>query len=83
MKVKNKLSIGKLLLSIAYVFLCCLVFFSLSSIAVGIIINHRIEISYKDIKYIVVASAIAGVAAGLRSWIFAKIDECKNKRPHQ
>ncbi|UWS30016.1 hypothetical protein [Erwinia pyrifoliae] len=77
MKRKNSPTIGLLFMSIAYMVFCCLIFFSLALITVQLIINHNVNIEQSDIKHILVASAIAGIAGALRSWIFAKIDERK------
>ena len=77
--VKSKPTIFKLLLSIAYLFACCLVFFSLALIAVKFIISHEIVIERSDIKRVVVVSAIAGTAAAVRSWLFAILDQRKER----
>lgn len=74
---KNKPTIWLLLISIVYMVFCCLVFFSLALIAVQLIISHRIAVEQSDVKYILIASIIAGTAAAFRSWLFAKIDERK------
>jgi len=53
---------------------CCLIFFSL---ALVLIISQKLNINPQDIERVIVVSIIAGTAAALRSWIFAKIDERK------
>ena len=78
--IKSKPTIFTLLLSIVYLFVCCLVFFSLALIAIKFIINHEVVIERSDIKRVVVVSAIAGTAAAVRSWLFAVLDERKERR---
>lgn len=83
MRRKNKVTMSLLFLSIGYMTLCCLIFFSLALVTVKFIISHKVNIGPSDIKHVLVTSVIAGVASGLGSWIFAKIDERKNqKTPH-
>ncbi|WP_313572145.1 hypothetical protein [Pantoea piersonii] len=77
---KNKPTIWLLLVSIIYMVVCCLFFFSLALIAVQLIISHRVDIEKSDIKYVLIASVIAGTAAAFRSWLFAKIDERKARK---
>jgi len=77
---KNKPTIFRLLFSIAYLFVCCLVFFSLALIAVKFIISHEVVIERSDIKRVAVVSAIAAIAAAVRSWIYAILDERKMRR---
>ncbi len=60
--------------------LMLLSFFSLALIAVQLIISHRIAVEQSDVKYILIASIIAGTAAAFRSWLFAKIDERKARK---
>ncbi|POE04112.1 hypothetical protein [Pectobacterium odoriferum] len=80
MKRKNKPTVGLLFLSIAYMVFCCLIFFSLALVTVKFIVSHKVSIEHADIKHVLVASVIAGTAAALRSWIFAKIDERKARK---
>jgi cytochrome bd-type quinol oxidase subunit 1 len=80
MKRKNKPTVGLLFLSIAYMVLCCLIFFSLALVTVKFIISHNVSIEQSDIKHVLVTSAIAGITAALRSWIFAKMDEHKVRK---
>ncbi|RLM18115.1 hypothetical protein BIY29_18665 [Brenneria alni] len=81
MKRINKPTVGLLFLSIAYMVFWCLIFFSLALVTVKFIISHKVIIEQADIKHVLVASVIAGTAAALRSWILAKIDERKARRP--
>lgn len=80
MKRKNSPTIALLFLSIAYMVFCCLIFFSLALITVKLIVSHNVHIEQSDIKKILVASTMAGTAAALRSWVFAKIDERKARK---
>lgn len=82
MRKKNKVTIWLLFLSIAYMVLCCLLFFSLAMVVINFVISHKIELSSSDIKQTIAVSVIAGTAAALRSWIFAKIDERKARKSH-
>lgn len=80
MKRKNSPTIGLLFLSIAYMIFCCLIFFSLALVTIKFMINHNVNIGKSDIRDVLVASVIAGTAAALRSWVFAKIDERKARK---
>ncbi|MCL2895865.1 hypothetical protein [Brenneria tiliae] len=80
MKRTNKPTVGLLFLSIAYMVFCCLIFFSLALVTVKFVISHKVSIEQADIKHVLVTSVIAGTAAALRSWVLAKIDECKARR---
>ncbi|WP_241622803.1 hypothetical protein [Rosenbergiella australiborealis] len=64
-----------LFLSVVYLFICCLIFFFLSSVVIDFIFDGRVNLSREVIIDIIVVSAIGGTAGGLGSWIFAKIDE--------
>ncbi|MEB7501800.1 hypothetical protein NGC23_16605 [Leclercia pneumoniae] len=78
--IKNKPTIGRLLLAIVYLFICCLIFFSLALIAIKFIIHHEVVIERADIKQVAVVSAIAATAAAFRSWLFALLDERKMRK---
>jgi cytochrome bd-type quinol oxidase subunit 1 len=79
---KNKPTLARLFFSIAYLFVCCLAFFFLALIVVKFIISHDVVFDRSDIKQIVVVSAIAATAAGVRSWLYALLDERKiRKKP--
>lgn len=80
MKRKNNPTVSLLLLSMAYMVFCCLIFFSLALIIVKLIISHELNIEQSDIEHVLVASVIAGTAAAFRSWIFAKLDERKTRK---
>ena len=82
MRRKNKPTVGLLFLSILYMVFCCLIFFSLALVIVELIMSHKVSFERSDIEHVVVVSVIAGTAAALRSWIFAKIDE-RNARKSQ
>ena len=77
---KNKPTIARLLFSIAYLFVCCLVFFSLALIVVKFIISPEVVFDRPEIKRVVVVSAIAAIAAAVRSWLYALLDERKIRR---
>jgi hypothetical protein len=56
--------------------------FSLALIVVKFIISHDVVFDRSDIKQVVVVSAIAATAAGVRSWLYALLDERKiRKKP--
>ncbi|RRZ86350.1 hypothetical protein EGK14_21120 [Erwinia sp. 198] len=80
MKRKNKPTIILLFLSIVYMVFCCLIFFSLAMIIIQLLINHKLSIDQSDTEHVLAASIIAGTAAALRAWIFAKIDEKKARK---
>ncbi|WP_261308007.1 hypothetical protein [Enterobacter roggenkampii] len=77
---KNKPTLARLLFSIAYLFVCCLAFFSLALIVVKFIISHEVVFDRPEIKRVVVVSAIAAIAAAVRSWLYALLDERKIRR---
>jgi cytochrome bd-type quinol oxidase subunit 1 len=80
MKRKNKATVGLLFLSIAYMVLCCVIFFSLTLIIVKFAISHEVNIKQSDIRHVLVVSVFAGTAAALRAWLFAKLDERKARK---
>lgn len=80
MKRANKPTVGLLFLSIAYMIFCCFIFFSLALVTIKFIVSHKVIIEHAEIKHVLVASVIAGTAAALRSWVFAKIDEHKARK---
>lgn len=80
MERKNKVTVSLLFLSVAYMFFCCLIFFSLALVTVKLVISHEVHIKQSDIEHVLVVSAIAGIAAAFRSWLFAKIDERKARK---
>lgn len=80
MRRKNKPTVGLLILSISYMVFCCLIFFSLAQVMVELIMTDKVSFERSDIEHVVVVSVIAGTAAALRSWIFAKIDERKARK---
>ncbi|MGJ0478609.1 hypothetical protein [Pantoea agglomerans] len=82
MRRKNKPTVGLLILSISYMVFCCLIFFSLALVIVELIMTDKVSFERSDIEYVVVVSVIAGTAAALRSWIFAKIDERKARKSY-
>lgn len=49
---------------------------------VELIMSHKVSFERSDIEHVVVVSVIAGTAAALRSWIFAKIDERNAQKSH-
>lgn len=63
-----------------YLFICCLIFFSLGLIAIKFILHHEVVIERADIKQVAVVSAIAATAAAFRSWLFALLDERKRRK---
>ncbi len=77
---KNKPTIGRLLFSIAYLFVCCMVFFSLALIFVKFIISHEVVFDRLDMIQVATVSAVAGTAAAVRSWLYAILDERKMRR---
>lgn len=82
MRRKNKPTVGLLFLSILYMVFCCLIFSSLALVMVELIMSHKVSFERSDIEHVVVVSVIAGTAAALRSWIFAKIDERNAQKSH-
>lgn len=79
MKIKNNVSIKILLFGIFYLFVCCVLFFSVSVIIIKLAVNHYILIDKADVENVLMVSSIASVAAGGGSWLFAKIDEYEKK----
>lgn len=81
---KNKnINLRLLFLSIVYLFVCCFIFFFISSVVIDLIFDGKVHFTRKVIIDIIVVSTIAGTAGGLGSWIFAKIDERKARKSSQ
>ncbi|EKS6649578.1 hypothetical protein QCD57_003389 [Enterobacter hormaechei] len=80
----KKVTVSLLVLGIVYCFLC---FFILGIIIQNVMIFMRaghITLSKKILIDTLVLSGIAGITAGVGSWLFAKLDERKaRKSPHQ
>ncbi|WP_447867887.1 hypothetical protein [Rahnella bonaserana] len=73
--MKKKPSLFTLVLTIAYCWLC---FFCLGlgiDVVVMLINMKGFDFSITGFIYLAKMSGVAGLAAGLGSWIFAKIDE--------
>jgi prolipoprotein diacylglyceryltransferase len=51
--------------------------FIVNNVLIEIISSGKIDLSSKSLIYLSVVSAIVGVAAGARVWLFAKLDERK------
>jgi len=79
-KKHTNISLKLLLLSIVYLVFCCLICFSMASVVIDLIFDGKVNLTREVIIDIIVASAIAGTAGGLGSWIFAKIDERKARK---
>lgn len=78
---ENKITIKFLFFGVFYLFLYCVLFFSVSLIIIKLAVNHYILIDKADVENVLMVSLIASVAAGGGSWLFAKIDEHeKNKK---
>jgi len=79
--VKKKPIIMLLILSILYgtAFFFCIGL--ILRLAINFIYLRSISLDIQDILKTGVISFIAGVAGGLGSWIFAKIDERKDRKP--
>ncbi|ELQ3995320.1 hypothetical protein RNP97_003011 [Enterobacter bugandensis] len=69
------------LLSTLYYGVCFFAFiFIVNNVLIEFISSGKIDFSSKSLSYLSVVSAIVGVAAGARVWLFAKIDERKARR---
>ena len=78
--MKKKPSFFILILTIAYCWIC---FFCLGLIidVVVMLINMKgLDFSTTGFIYLAKMSGVAGFAAGLGSWIFAKIDEYNSRK---
>ncbi|OMQ20232.1 hypothetical protein [Serratia oryzae] len=78
--MKKKITLPLLILGVIYCFVC---FFILGVvIQCGIVFMHEghFLIGRKKLIDTLVLSGIAGSAAGIGSWIFAKIDEYKARK---
>jgi hypothetical protein len=54
--------------------------FIVNNVLIEIISSGKIDLSSKSLIYLSVVSAIVGVAAGARVWLFAKLDERKARK---
>ncbi|MBN3059875.1 hypothetical protein [Pectobacterium versatile] len=75
-----KITLAKLFLGIIYLTVCTFIFLLAVGAIIDIIFNGSFSFTSKLIIDVGVGSIIAGVASGLGSWIFAKIDERKARK---
>ncbi|HDS6500623.1 TPA: hypothetical protein QHX51_003775 [Enterobacter asburiae] len=54
--------------------------FIVNNVLIEVISSGKIDLSSKSLIYLSVVSAIVGVAAGARVWLFAKLDERKARK---
>ncbi|AOL14000.1 MULTISPECIES: hypothetical protein [Enterobacter] len=54
--------------------------FIVNNVLIEFISSGKIDLSSKSLIYLSVVSAIVGVAAGARVWLFAKLDERKARK---
>ncbi|UYA58688.1 hypothetical protein U1R68_19315 [Pectobacterium colocasium] len=75
-----KITLAKLFLGVIYLTVCTFVFLLAVGAFIDIIFDGSFSFTSKWIIDVGVGSIIAGVASGLGSWIFAKIDEHKVRK---
>ncbi|CAI1016818.1 Uncharacterised protein [Serratia quinivorans] len=75
MESRPKVKIKTLFISVIYCFACFLVFIFLVKGCISFIKFGELRFTYQSFKDSLVVSGIVGIAAGIGSWVFAKIDE--------
>ncbi|WP_420283889.1 hypothetical protein [Serratia liquefaciens] len=75
MENKPKVKLKILFISVIYCFVCFLVFILIVKIGINLLKFGELRFTQQSFKDSLVVSGIVGVAAGVGSWIFAKIDE--------
>jgi len=81
--MKSEITFVKVILSAVYGIACFFVLGVIIHFTITYIHTYSFDVGYEDIYKIFIMSCIAGGAATVGSWIFAKIDERKksNKPP--
>ncbi|CAI1037285.1 MULTISPECIES: hypothetical protein [Serratia] len=69
------MKINKLFICIVYCFVFFLVFIVVLKVGINLLKFGELSFTQQSFKDSLVVSGIVGVAAGVGSWIFAKIDE--------
>ncbi|AMH00500.1 hypothetical protein BSQ98_23210 [Serratia liquefaciens] len=75
MENKPKVKLKILFISVIYCFVCFLVFILIVKVGINLLKFGELRFTQQSFKDSLVVSGIVGVAAGVGSWIFAKIDE--------
>ncbi|MBB1581900.1 hypothetical protein [Serratia sp. OS31] len=75
MENKPKVKLKILFISVIYCFVCFLFFILIVKVGINFLKFGELRFTQKSFKDSLVVSGIVGVAAGVGSWIFAKIDE--------
>lgn len=80
-KTQSGENLTAFLLSAIYYGCCFFVFtFLVNSVILELIVSGEIDLSKRSLSYLSVVSLIIGIASGSRIWIFAKIDERKDRK---
>lgn len=84
MKIKNeqnRATFTVFLLSTIYYGFCFFAFiFLVNNVIIELVTSGKIDFSKKSLSYLSVASLIIGIASGARIWLFAKLDERKDRK---
>ncbi|MGO4743540.1 hypothetical protein [Serratia quinivorans] len=75
MENKPKVKLKILFISVIYCFVCFLVFILIVKVGINLLKFGELRFTQQSFKDSLVVSCIVGVAAGVGSCIFAKIDE--------
>ncbi|WP_269934167.1 hypothetical protein [Serratia liquefaciens] len=75
MENKPKVKLKILFISVIYCFVCFLLFILIVKVGINFLKFGELHFTQQSFKDSLVVSGIVGVAAGVGSWIFAKIDE--------
>ena len=76
----KKITLTLLFLTVIYLNVACFIFFFIANAVIDFIFEDEVTLTREVILNILVTSIIAGTAASLGSWIFAKIDERKARK---
>jgi hypothetical protein len=75
MESRPNVKIKTLFISIIYCFACFIVFIFLVKGSISFIKFGELHFTYQSFKDSLAVSGIVGIAAGIGSWVFTKIDE--------
>ena len=83
-KMENwtKVKIKTLFISVIYCFACFLTFILLVKGCISFIKFGELRFTYQFFKDSLAVSGIVGIAAGIGSWIFSKINEHNSNKAH-
>ncbi|MGS3448430.1 hypothetical protein ACB376_10555 [Klebsiella electrica] len=76
----RKPSLKMFLISVIYYFIAFFIFILIAKCLIKIGYEGKVIFNKKDVTDLLVISGIVGLAAGSRTWLFAKLDERKARK---